>query len=154
MVAAVHAENFRNFLRRDCTSSALGFVSSRFSQWIHSSAGDVRIFTIPLYLFVDFSACECRERAVRKCRRCATEMHRQVGVALREYVAKKANIMLARSTQETRIEAVGRNFRKFQHKKEFLRFRSSFDNQKVIRDRHHYFYQYFLLVWMLNILSK
>lgn len=65
-------------------------------------------------------------RIVRKCRRCATEMHRQVGVALREYVAREANIMLARSMQERRIEAVGRNFWKILARKDF-RDRTSFD---------------------------
>lgn len=122
VVAAVHAEDIRDFFRRDYTlwfwalfplpSLSADSLKRRRRTHFHYSAISFRWF----FFFV----CECRERAVRKCRRCATKMHRQVGVTLWEYVASKANIMLARSTQETRIEAVGQNFRKFQYKKGFL----------------------------------
>lgn len=92
--AAVHAEDTLATFFVESTHFwlVLGFVSPRFSQWIHSSTWDVRAFSLfrYIYLFVDFSACECRERTVRKCRRCTTEMHWQAGVALWEYVCEQS----------------------------------------------------------------
>jgi len=64
-----------DFLRRDCTPS---FVSSRFS-YVFARAQETHFH----HSAIPFRRFSC-VRDVRKYSRCATEMHRQVGVALRE----------------------------------------------------------------------
>lgn len=117
-VVAVHAEDFATSLaRRRLHSSAPSFVSflaasvssleceSR-ARFRHSSLA----IPFPSVFPRASAASESHANAASASPKCIDK----IGVALREYVSREANVMLPRSRRERRIEAVGRNFQKIQ----------------------------------------